>query len=65
MGHSSAISNGDYRLKKSLGQHFLHDENVCRKIVEQISRSAPMNLLEIGPGGGAITKYMLDWKDNI
>ncbi|MFT4062061.1 MAG: 16S rRNA (adenine(1518)-N(6)/adenine(1519)-N(6))-dimethyltransferase RsmA [Edaphocola sp.] len=50
-------------LKKGLGQHFLHDENMCRKIVGQITREAGMQLLEIGPGGGAITKYLLQWKD--
>ena len=49
-----------YTLKKSLGQHFLHDENMCRKVVEQVNRKDGMQLLEIGPGGGAITKYLLD-----
>ncbi len=48
-----------YTLKKSLGQHFLHDENMCRKIVEQLSVKEGMRLLEVGPGGGAITKYLL------
>lgn len=50
-------------LKKSLGQHFLHDENMCRKIVAQVSRKPGLNLLEIGPGGGAITKYLLEWEE--
>ncbi len=50
-------------LKKSLGQHFLHDENMCKKIVAQVSRKPELNLLEIGPGGGAITKYLLTWED--
>ena len=49
----------DYTLKKSLGQHFLHDEGICRKIVDQLTVTAGMNLLEVGPGGGAITKYIL------
>ena len=53
----------DLHLKKSLGQHFLHDENVCRKIVEHVSHKPGMRLLEVGPGGGAITKYLLAWKD--
>jgi len=53
----------EYRLKKSLGQHFLHDENVCKKIVEQVSHKPGMKLLEIGPGGGALTKYLLQWAD--
>ena len=52
-----------YTLKKSLGQHFLHDENMCRKIVSQVQRQAGMNLLEIGPGGGALTKYLTEWDD--
>jgi 16S rRNA (adenine1518-N6/adenine1519-N6)-dimethyltransferase len=52
-----------YTLKKSLGQHFLHDENMCRKIVSQLSRKDGMQLLEIGPGGGAITKYLLEWEE--
>ena len=49
----------DLRLKKSLGQHFLHDENVCGKIVEQLAVAPGMRLLEVGPGGGAITKYLI------
>ncbi len=47
-----------YTLKKSLGQHFLHDENVCRKIVAQLTVTPGMQLLEIGPGGGALTGYL-------
>lgn len=46
-------------LKKSLGQHFLHDENVCRNIVALLPDMRGKNLLEIGPGGGALTKYLL------
>lgn len=52
-----------YTLKKSLGQHFLHDENVCKKIVGLVARRQDLNLLEIGPGGGALTKYLLEWED--
>lgn len=48
-----------YTLKKSLGQHFLHDENICKKIVASLSQQPKMNLLEVGPGGGALTKYLL------
>lgn len=48
-----------YTLNKSLGQHFLHDENMCRKIVSQVSVQPGLQLLEIGPGGGAITKYLI------
>ncbi len=52
-----------YTLKKSLGQHFLTDENMCQKIVSQIHHTPGMQLLEVGPGGGAITKYILQWTD--
>ncbi len=48
-----------YTLKKSLGQHFLKDENICKKIVDELSACSFKNLLEVGPGGGALTKYLL------
>ena len=47
-------------LKKSLGQHFLHDEQMCRKIAESLHVQPEMHLLEVGPGGGALTKYLLE-----
>lgn len=47
-----------YTLKKSLGQHFLHDENVCRRIVAVLQEKNFSHLLEVGPGGGALTKYL-------
>lgn len=49
----------EYSLKKSLGQHFLKDENVCRRIVEELQKLSFERLLEVGPGGGALTKYLL------
>lgn len=48
-----------YTLKKSLGQHFLKDENICRKIVSALQQHSFSQLLEVGPGGGALTKYLL------
>lgn len=48
-----------YTLKKSLGQHFLKDENICRKIIAVLQQSPFSQLLEVGPGGGALTKYLL------
>src|SRR5215813_11643139 len=48
-----------YTLKKSLGQHFLNDENIAKKIVAALSGFTFKNLLEVGPGGGALTKYLL------
>jgi 16S rRNA (adenine1518-N6/adenine1519-N6)-dimethyltransferase len=48
-----------YILKKSLGQHFLKDENICRKIIGALQQHSFTQLLEVGPGGGALTKYLL------
>lgn len=48
-----------YRLKKSLGQHFLKDENIVHRIVEALEQHSFKNLLEVGPGGGALTKYLM------
>jgi 16S rRNA (adenine1518-N6/adenine1519-N6)-dimethyltransferase len=48
-----------YTLKKSLGQHFLKDENICRKIVAELTKHPFKRLVEVGPGGGALTKYLL------
>ena len=47
-----------YTLKKSLGQHFLHDDAYCRRIVESLDVNDGENVLEIGPGGGALTRYL-------
>lgn len=52
-----------YTLKKSLGQHFLKDENICRKIVESLPVMPGQQILEVGPGAGAITKYLLELPD--
>jgi len=49
-----------YTLKKSLGQHFLKDEDICRRIVQELTKCTFTNLLEVGPGGGALTKYLVE-----
>ena len=46
----------DIQLTKSLGQNFLHDQNIVDKIVEQIEPKNNEHLVEIGPGQGALTK---------
>lgn len=48
-----------YTLKKSLGQHFLKDENIAKKIVEALQEHPFDQLLEIGPGGAALTKFLI------
>jgi len=47
------------RPKKHLGQHFLRDENIARKIVGSLSGNA-VNVVEIGPGTGILSKYLLE-----
>ncbi len=45
--------------KKSLAQHFLKDELVIQKIIGVLKEGAFNNLLEVGPGSGALTKYLM------
>jgi len=49
-------------LKKSLGQHFLKDELVCQSIVDALKQNRFSQLLEIGPGAGALTKHLIGMK---
>lgn len=48
----------EVRAKKFLGQHFLTDENIAQRIVSNLS-STSHHVLEIGPGMGVLTKYLL------
>ena len=48
--------------KKSLGQNFLKDENILKKIADEISVTEKDLLIEIGPGTGALTKYLVKSK---
>ena len=50
------------RPKKHLGQHFLRDENIAQKIVGYLNPEIPL-VLEVGPGMGVLTKYILDYDD--
>lgn len=49
--------------KKHLGQHFLTDENIARKIVDSLPFTK--NVLEIGPGTGVLTKYLIHAVDTL
>ncbi|MCX4254000.1 MAG: 16S rRNA (adenine(1518)-N(6)/adenine(1519)-N(6))-dimethyltransferase RsmA [Bacilli bacterium] len=46
--------------KKSLGQNFLQDENILKKIADSINTLEDDLIIEIGPGKGALTKYLKD-----
>jgi 16S rRNA (adenine1518-N6/adenine1519-N6)-dimethyltransferase len=48
------------KAKKHLGQHFLNDENIARKIAESLVGTKYNDVLEIGPGMGVLTKYLLE-----
>ncbi len=48
-----------YTLKKALGQHFLNDEAIIAKIVQSLQQEKFSRLLEVGPGGGALTSSLL------
>jgi 16S rRNA (adenine1518-N6/adenine1519-N6)-dimethyltransferase len=53
------------RPKKSLGQHFLRDENIARKIVNSLHYDQVESILEVGPGTGVLTKYLFGLRKNI
>ncbi|MDP8242280.1 MAG: rRNA adenine N-6-methyltransferase family protein, partial [Candidatus Celaenobacter antarcticus] len=46
--------------KKSLGQHFLIDENIARKIVQTADVKENDTVWEIGPGSGVLTKILIE-----
>ncbi|WP_298341327.1 16S rRNA (adenine(1518)-N(6)/adenine(1519)-N(6))-dimethyltransferase RsmA [uncultured Algibacter sp.] len=47
------------KAKKHLGQHFLKDESVAQKIADTLTLKGYKTILEIGPGMGVLTKYLL------
>lgn len=51
----------DFNFKKSLGQNFLIDDNIKRKIVESASIDEGSLIIEVGPGSGAITKHLVSF----
>lgn len=53
------------KAKKYLGQHFLKDEDVAQKIAETLPLVTTKNIVEIGPGTGVLTKYLLQRPCNL
>ena len=53
------------KTKKHLGQHFLTDETIAQKIADSLSEKGYNQVLEIGPGMGVLTKYLLTKKSKI
>lgn len=48
------------KAKKHLGQHFLKDEGIAKDIADTLNLEGYQDVLEIGPGMGVLTKYLLD-----
>lgn len=55
----------DVRAKKHLGQHFLTDQNIARNIVDSLSFEGYKKVLEVGPGMGVLTKFLLEKESEI
>lgn len=52
--------NDNVRAKKHLGQHFLKDESVAKNIADTLTLKGYNKVLEIGPGMGVLTKYIIE-----
>ena len=52
-------SSNPVRAKKYLGQHFLKDESIAERIAGTLSYQGYGNVIEVGPGSGVLTKYIL------
>ncbi len=57
---NSANRSGKHRARKRFGQNFLHDQNIINKIIRAINPKAVQNMVEIGPGQGALSYPLLD-----
>lgn len=51
------------KAKKHLGQHFLKEETIAKKIADSLKAENYKKVLEIGPGMGVLTKYLLERKN--
>jgi len=50
--------------KKQLGQHFLRNDDICQQISQSLIHPESFTqILEIGPGTGALTKHLLNWAE--
>jgi 16S rRNA (adenine1518-N6/adenine1519-N6)-dimethyltransferase len=53
----------EVRAKKALGQHFLTDQSIARGIVDALTAGGVRDVLEIGPGMGVLSQYLLQRED--
>lgn len=54
------LPHSDVRPKKNLGQHFLTDMGIARRIADTLDVAPELPVLEVGPGMGVLTQYLLD-----
>tara|TARA_R110002072_G_scaffold235697_1_gene393302 strand:+ start:16769 stop:17644 length:876 start_codon:yes stop_codon:yes gene_type:complete len=58
-------SENEVSAKKHLGQHFLKDEHIAQKIADTLSLKGYKDVIEIGPGMGVLTKYLIQKDINL
>tara|TARA_B100000029_G_scaffold516824_1_gene635356 strand:- start:74889 stop:75749 length:861 start_codon:yes stop_codon:yes gene_type:complete len=54
-----------FRPSKAKGQHFLKDSNIARQIIKAAGITSNTNVLEIGPGTGALTRHLINCAGSI
>ena len=60
--YSDAVINMKFKNKKSLGQNFLVDKNILKKIADIGKISENDKVIEVGPGNGNLTEYLIKKK---
>ncbi len=50
---------------KRFGQNYLHDQNIIKKIIDEIAPNENESIIEIGPGKGALTEHLFNSKANL
>ena len=56
----AVLERHDFTFKKSFGQNFLTDTNILQKIVDTAEIDKQVNVIEIGPGIGALTEFLAE-----
>lgn len=49
-----------HKARKRFGQNFLHDQNIIERIISHINPAPDDHIVEIGPGKGALTEYLIE-----
>lgn len=63
MGNRKNISMQQVKAKKGLGQHFLRDHQIASDIVDALAMDDRSQVLEVGPGMGVLTRFLLQKKE--